>query len=94
MTALLELRHISKYFGNVTALKDISTGVRRRRGACVLGDNGAGKSTLIKILSGVHQPTGGTLIDGEPVGSLRRGRRWRGHLRGLPGPRHGSAARI
>jgi simple sugar transport system ATP-binding protein len=57
--ALLELRHICKYFGNVTALEDITTRVEAGKVTCVLGDNGAGKSTFIKILSGVHQPSSG-----------------------------------
>jgi len=66
--ALLELRHISKYFGNVTALEDITTRVEAGKVTCVLGDNGAGKSTFIKILSGVHQPTSGEYsMYGTPV---------------------------
>jgi simple sugar transport system ATP-binding protein len=65
---LLELREISKHFGNVTALESITTSVQAGKVTCVLGDNGAGKSTLIKILSGVHQPSsGGFLIDGDEV---------------------------
>ena len=65
---ILELEHISKYFGNVTALDDISTSVEAGKVTCVLGDNGAGKSTFIKILSGVHPPSVGQyLIDGQPV---------------------------
>ena len=48
---------ISKYFGSVNALKDISLAVYPGEVTCVLGDNGAGKSTLIKILSGVYRPT-------------------------------------
>jgi simple sugar transport system ATP-binding protein len=67
-TALLELRSISKYFGNVTALEGISTSVTAGNVTCVLGDNGAGKSTFIKILAGLHKPTSGEyLIDGKPV---------------------------
>ncbi|HSB87524.1 MAG TPA: ATP-binding cassette domain-containing protein, partial [Ilumatobacteraceae bacterium] len=66
--ALLELRNISKYFGNVTALEDISTKVEAGKVTCVLGDNGAGKSTFIKILSGVHQPSSGEYtMYGTPV---------------------------
>jgi simple sugar transport system ATP-binding protein len=65
-TALLEVRGVSKYFGNVVALKDISVGVNAGEVTCVLGDNGAGKSTFIKILSGVHRhDEGELLVDGE-----------------------------
>ncbi len=57
---LLEIDNISKYFGSVIALKDVSMFVRPGEVTCLLGDNGAGKSTLIKVLSGVHQPDEGT----------------------------------
>ncbi len=67
-TPLMEARGVSKYFGHVVALEDISMQVRAEQVTCLLGDNGAGKSTLIKTFSGVHQPTKGTiLIDGEEV---------------------------
>ena len=59
---LLEVRNVSKYFGNVVALNDISVGVNAGEVTCVLGDNGAGKSTFIKILSGVHQHSEGELL--------------------------------
>jgi simple sugar transport system ATP-binding protein len=65
---LLEARNVSKYFGSVNALQDISLRVNAGEVTCVLGDNGAGKSTLIKILSGVHAPDqGGLLMNGEAV---------------------------
>jgi simple sugar transport system ATP-binding protein len=65
---LLEARNISKYFGAVVALEDVSLAVRAGEINCLLGDNGAGKSTLIKTLSGVHPPDVGTLaIDGKPI---------------------------
>jgi simple sugar transport system ATP-binding protein len=67
-TAALEVRSVSKYFGSVNALEDISLSVYSGQVTCVLGDNGAGKSTLIKILSGVHTPDKGeVLFEGEPV---------------------------
>jgi simple sugar transport system ATP-binding protein len=57
-TPLLEVRGISKYFGSVNALQDVSLQVFGGEVTCVLGDNGAGKSTLIKILSGRPAGTG------------------------------------
>jgi simple sugar transport system ATP-binding protein len=67
-TPLLEVENVTKYFGTVIAIKDISMSVRAGEVMCVLGDNGAGKSTLIKTLSGVHQPSEGRcLIEGKEV---------------------------
>lgn len=67
-TPLLEVRNVSKYFGSVIALKDISMSVYAGEVMCLLGDNGAGKSTLIKILSGVHRPDEGQyLVEGKEV---------------------------
>ncbi len=59
---LLELDGVSKYFGNVIALKDVSLHVNAGEVTCLLGDNGAGKSTLIKILSGVHRHDEGRML--------------------------------
>ena len=65
---LIEARNITKYFGSVIALYDVSLSVRRGEVLCLLGDNGAGKSTLIKTLSGVHPPDAGQiLVDGKEV---------------------------
>src|ERR671932_852337 len=67
-TPLLEVRNVCKYFGNVTAIKDVSASVGAGQVTCVLGDNGAGKSTFIKILSGVHQhDEGELLVEGDPT---------------------------
>jgi len=59
---ILEMRHISKSFGAVTALVDASIRLHRGEVLALVGDNGAGKSTLIKILSGFHQPDRGSII--------------------------------
>ncbi|NOX61900.1 MAG: sugar ABC transporter ATP-binding protein [Chloroflexi bacterium] len=70
MTAepILEVQHITKLFGSVIALSDVSAKVYAGEVTCLLGDNGAGKSTLIKILSGVHQQTEGDYyFEGEKV---------------------------
>src|ERR1041384_2301359 len=68
MAHLLEADHLSKYYGNVVALSDVSTHVDAGEVTCILGDNGAGKSSFIKILSGSHQHDAGRfLVDGEEV---------------------------
>jgi simple sugar transport system ATP-binding protein len=59
---VLEMSHISKSFGAVTALVDVSIKLRQGEVLALVGDNGAGKSTLIKILSGFHQPDTGTIV--------------------------------
>jgi simple sugar transport system ATP-binding protein len=65
---LLKLTGINKSFGPIDVLHDISLEVCRGEVLCLLGDNGAGKSTLIKILSGVHGPTSGTMeMEGKAV---------------------------
>jgi len=65
---LLEARGIYKYFGAITALRDVNFHVNAGEVLGVVGDNGAGKSTLMKILSGLYTPSEGTLIfDGNPV---------------------------
>src|SRR5260370_17413582 len=65
---LIEVQSVSKYFGSVIALKDISMSVHAGEVMCLLGDNGAGKSTLIKILSGVHRPSDGHyMFEGKEV---------------------------
>jgi len=66
MTHLIEVDSVSKYFGNVMALKDVSAHVNAGEVTCVLGDNGAGKSTFIKILCGLHHASDGEYrVDGE-----------------------------
>ena len=65
---LVELKSVSKYFGSVIALKDVTFDVRPGEVHCLLGDNGAGKSTLIKVLAGAHLPDEGEiLVAGTPT---------------------------
>jgi simple sugar transport system ATP-binding protein len=62
---VIEARAVTKYFGNVVALENVSLRVHAGEVVCLLGDNGAGKSTLIKILSGFERPDDGSIfIDG------------------------------
>ena len=68
MTEFLELRNMSKFYGNIIALQGVTTTVNPGEVTCVLGDNSAGKSTFIKILAGVHQHNEGQfLLEGEEV---------------------------
>src|SRR4029450_8601443 len=65
---LVEMRNVSKSYGNITALKDISLRVHAGEVTGILGDNGAGKSTLIKIIGGFNPQTeGDLLVDGESI---------------------------
>jgi len=67
-TPILSLKGVNKSFGPIDVLHDITLNVHAGEVLCLLGDNGAGKSTLIKIMSGVHQPSSGTIeMDGAPV---------------------------
>src|SRR5437899_215706 len=65
---LLGADRLSKYYGNVVALKGVTAHVNAGEVTCILGDNGAGKSSFIKILSGVHQQDQGRLlVEGKEV---------------------------
>jgi simple sugar transport system ATP-binding protein len=56
MDHILEIRNISKSFGEVQALHDVNFSIASGEVVGLLGDNGAGKSTLIKIVTGYYQP--------------------------------------
>jgi simple sugar transport system ATP-binding protein len=77
---MIRLEGISKRFGGVQALRDVSVQLRPGQVHCLAGANGSGKSTLIKVLAGVLRPDAGTLVmDQEslshltPIDSVRRG---------------------
>jgi ABC-type sugar transport system ATPase subunit len=58
---LLSVRHLTKRFGGLIAVNDVSLDVTPGEVVGLVGDNGAGKSTLIKCVSGVHQPDAGEI---------------------------------
>ena len=65
---VVAVKGVTKQFQSVAALRNISLEAHAGRVLALLGDNGAGKSTLIKILSGVHQPTSGSVeVNGRPT---------------------------
>lgn len=65
MSDFVQFRSITKTFGGVTALSDVSLGLARGECHGLMGENGAGKSTLGKVLAGIHKPdTGDVTIDG------------------------------
>jgi rhamnose transport system ATP-binding protein len=64
---LLQLHRVTKSFGAVQALRGVSFSLRPGEVHALLGENGAGKSTLIKVITGAHQPDGGTIEFGGHV---------------------------
>jgi len=65
---ILAARRVSKSFGEIPVLFSIDFDIRPGEVHAIIGENGAGKSTLIKILSGLEQPTSGSIVyDGAPV---------------------------
>src|SRR3989475_903723 len=69
-TPLVQLSHVSKSFGPVQVLKDVSLEMIQGEVLCLAGENGAGKSTLIEILTGaIPRDSGEYHIDGQDVGS-------------------------
>jgi ABC-type sugar transport system ATPase subunit len=65
---ILRMEGVTKSFGAIVVLRGVDLHLKRGEVLGLIGDNGAGKSTLVKIISGYHQPDGGTMwVDGEEV---------------------------
>ena len=78
--AVLELTNISKHFGAIHAVNDVSFSIEPGEVVGLMGDNGAGKSTLVKMIAGNYRPTEGAMkMDGaelvlhKPVDARRHG---------------------
>lgn len=67
----IRTEHISKRYGAVTALRDVSIHLKKGEVLGLVGDNGAGKSTLIKILTGFVHPTSGEIFINNELVKLR-----------------------
>ena len=64
--SFIQFKAITKTFGGVIALKDVTLDVARGECHGLMGENGAGKSTLGKVLAGIHKPDSGEMfIDGK-----------------------------
>ena len=69
---MLKIDHLTKRFGGLTAVNDVSTTVETGRINAIIGPNGAGKTTFFNLISGTHPPTSGTItFDGQDVTTLR-----------------------
>ena len=79
----IELKHLTKRFGAITANDDVSLGLRRGEILALLGENGSGKTTLMNMLAGIYQPDGGEIYaDGHPI-SIRSPRDAYAHKIGM-----------
>src|SRR6187401_2714060 len=65
---MIQARHITKRFGKLTALNDVSVSFERGHCIALIGPNGSGKTTLIKAILGMVMPnSGGITFDGQPI---------------------------
>jgi heme exporter protein A len=66
---MLETRNLTKFFGDLAALKEVSLGITRGESAFLYGPNGAGKTTLLRMLARLARPSSGqVLFDGRDIG--------------------------
>jgi len=73
---ILELRNVSKSYGEIRAIRNVSLKVRERETLAILGPNGAGKTTLLKIMAGLLQPDSGIILyRGKPIDGVDQLRR-------------------
>jgi branched-chain amino acid transport system ATP-binding protein len=81
--ALLQVKNVSKHFGSLIAVNDVSMTVEQGELRAVIGPNGAGKTTFFNLISGFLRPSAGHVIfDGEDITGLLPARRvWRGIAR-------------
>lgn len=69
---ILQAENITKRFGGLVAVDDVSLGVREAEIFGLIGPNGAGKTTFLNVVAGVHKPAAGTIrFKGEPITGLR-----------------------
>jgi ABC-type branched-subunit amino acid transport system ATPase component len=75
-TPILTLDHVSKSFGGLQVIRDLTFSVGRGEATALIGPNGAGKTTVFNIISGVYEPSSGRIfLDGEDITSIPSRRR-------------------
>lgn len=68
---MLSIKKVSKHFGSITAVKDVSFRIKKEAIVGLVGPNGAGKSTLLNVVSGVYSPSSGSIVfDGRDITNL------------------------
>ncbi len=68
---MLEISHLTKRFGGLAAVNDVSTTIEAGRINAIIGPNGAGKTTFFNLINGVHRPTSGKIVfKGQDVTNL------------------------
>ncbi|MEU0686429.1 ABC transporter ATP-binding protein [Streptomyces uncialis] len=91
---MIEVNGLTKRYGGTTAVKDLTFTVRPGRVTGFLGPNGAGKSTTLRMILGLHEPTGGTVtVGGRPFRERSRGLRHVGSLLDAQDVHSGRSAR-
>ena len=72
MTPLLEATHVSKMFGGLVAVNEVTFDIPKKSIVSIIGPNGAGKTTFFNILTGLYRPTTGTIaFDGTDITAMR-----------------------
>ncbi len=70
--SLLEINHLTKAFGGIIAVRDITINVTEGSITAIIGPNGAGKTTLFNLMTGIYEPTDGTIVfNGKSLVGLR-----------------------
>lgn len=69
---MLKIESLTKQFGGLTAVRDVTTSIEKGKINAIIGPNGAGKTTFFNLISGVHRPTSGRIVfNGNDVTNLR-----------------------
>ena len=69
---LLEINHLTKRFGGLTALDDVTTYVEQGEIMGIIGPNGAGKTTMFNVISGTYRPDSGSILfEGRNIENLQ-----------------------